>query len=268
MKLKSWHIATIVPVLIFGGIAVSAALNLWQTTSSKIPAAISGGEFAGRPDPGDIRGSYSLADIEAAFEVPVADLARAFGVGHLENPGAFQVKMLEELYGGLVEGEIGTDSVRLFTALYLELPYAPAETTGLPGPAVSLLRQLGTLPADTIAAIEARKVDISAFKAEAGAAEAGAAEAGAAEAEAGAAEASGGEANAHAADIDEERLVRGKTTFGELLDWGLSGAEIEEILGLPMGPRGSALRDYLQEAGLEFSTFKTALQERVDTRGR
>jgi hypothetical protein len=247
MKLRSWHLAIIVPLLIFGGIAVSAALNLWQTSSSKIPATISGGEFTGRPDPGDIRGSYSLADIEAAFAVPVEVLARAFGVGHLEDPGAYQVKGLEELYEGLEEGEIGTDSVRLFTALYSGLPYTPGETTRLPGPAVSQLRQLGTLTDKQLAAAEAVKVDISAFKAEPGEAEA-----------------SGEEADTHAADTIEERLVRGKTTFGELLSWGMSAAEIEEVLGLPVGPRGTSLRDYLVEAGVEFSTVKTDLQERVD----
>lgn len=241
MKLRSWHLATIVPVLIFGGIAVSAALNLWQTSSSKIPATISGGEFTGRPDPGDIRGSYSLADIEAAFAVPVEVLARAFGLGSLENAGDYQVK-------GLEEGEIGTDSVRLFTALYSGLPYTAEETTRLPAPAVSLLRQLGTLTDKQLAAAEAVKVDISDFKT----------------GEAGESTAATGDEDTHDADAENQRLVRGKTTFGELLSWGLSAAEIEEVLGLPMGPRGTSLRDYMLEAGMEFSTVKTALQERVD----
>jgi hypothetical protein len=260
MKLKSWHLAAIVPVLIFGGIAVSAALNLWQTSAGKTPVAISEGEFAGRPDPGDIRGSYSLADIEAAFAVPADVLARAFGLAGLENPGAFQVMGLEELYGGLEGGEIGTDSVRLFTALYSGLPYTPEETTRLPAPAVAVLRQLGTVPEDRLAAAAALKPDIPASEEDAGAVDAGASAAGAAATDAGEAAAAG----THAAESSEERLVRGKTTFAELLDWGLSREEIEEALGLPMGPRGSALRDFLAEAGVEFSTVKTALQERVD----
>jgi hypothetical protein len=242
MMVKSRHIAAAVLVLIFGGIAVSAALNLWRTESGKVPVAIGGGEFAGRPDPGDIRGSYSLADIEAAFSVPADVLARAFGLGTLEDPGAFQVKTLEELYGGLEEGEIGTDSVRLFTALYTGLPYDAAETTRLPAPAVAVLRQLGSVPEDRLAAAAALKLDIPALEEDAGAVD----------------------EDTHAAESSEERLVRGKTTFAELLDWGLSREEIEEALGLPMGPRGSALRDFLAEAGVEFSEVRTALQERVD----
>jgi hypothetical protein len=243
MKVKSWHLAIVVPLLIFGGIAVSAGLNLWQTESSKVPVTLNEGEFAGRPDPGDIRGSYSLTDIEAAFAVPVDVLVRAFGLGELEDPGAYQVKQLEELYEGLEEGEIGTDSVRLFTSLYTGLPHTPEETTRLPAPAVSQLRQLGTLTEEQLAAAEDLRVDISAFKAEEG-------------------EAAAVEADAHAGD--EERLVRGQTTFGELLSWGLSEEEIEEILGLPAGSRGTSLRDYLAEAGVEFSAVKTALQERID----
>jgi len=48
MKLKSCIVAVIVVAVIFGGIAGSAALNLWRTTSNKQPAKIASGEFAGQ----------------------------------------------------------------------------------------------------------------------------------------------------------------------------------------------------------------------------
>ena len=58
--------------------------------------------------------------------------------------------------------------------------------------------------------------------------------------------------------------VRGKTTFGELLDWGVSKEEIEQALGLPIGKAGISVRDYCIDNGIEFSTVKGALQEAAD----
>ena len=55
--------------------------------------------------------------------------------------------------------------------------------------------------------------------------------------------------------------VKGKTTFGELLAWGVSKDTIEEILGLPIGKAGTTVRDYCIENDIEFSTVKEALQE-------
>jgi len=60
--------------------------------------------------------------------------------------------------------------------------------------------------------------------------------------------------------------IKGKTTFKELMDWGLSEQEIEEIIGMPMGPPTQAVRDYFMEQGLEFSTVKEDLQRRLEER--
>ncbi len=50
------------------------------------------------------------------------------------------------------------------------------------------------------------------------------------------------------------------------MDWGLSEQEIEEIIGMPMGPPTQAVRDYFMEQGLEFSTVKEDLQRRLEER--
>lgn len=51
MKIRSLPLAIIVLALFFGGIALSAAFNLWKTESTKTPAKIKSGEFTGEHEP-------------------------------------------------------------------------------------------------------------------------------------------------------------------------------------------------------------------------
>jgi hypothetical protein len=62
----------------------------------------------------------------------------------------------------------------------------------------------------------------------------------------------------------ESGEVKGNTTFGELLSWGVSKEAIEQALGLPIGKAGVTVRDYCIENGIEFSTVKDALQRAAD----
>ena len=112
MTLRSKHIVPIVLAVFILGIGGTMGLNLWQTTSAKIPATYTSGEFAGQYNPGDIRGSYSFGDIEQAYEVPAEALATAFDIGDFENPAVFRCKELEDLYAGLENGEIGWGSTQ------------------------------------------------------------------------------------------------------------------------------------------------------------
>jgi hypothetical protein len=238
MTVRSKHIVPIILAVFVLGIGGTMIFNLWQTTSSKIPATYTSGEFAGQYNPGDIRGSYSFGDIEEAFDVPAEALAKAFGVSDSENPAAFLCKSLEDLYGEMENGEIGTDSVRWFVALYTGLPYTPKEDTLLPSPAVSALK--GRIDQTELEALRDKAVSLSTTK----------------QAPASAAEDSHTE--------EEAGQVKGKTTFGELLDWGVSKDEIEQALGLPIGKPGVTARDYCIENGIEFSTVKGALQAAAD----
>jgi hypothetical protein len=239
MKLKSKSIAPIVLAAFVVGIGGTMAFNLWRTESSKVPATYASGEFAGQYDPGDIRGSYSFTDIEKAFDVPVADLARAFGVDSASGPTVFQCKELEDMYAGVEQGEIGTDSVRWFVALYNGLPFTPEDDTLLPNPAVSLLKNEGRLSDEQLAAVREKAISLEGLAA----------------------------AVAEGARDDEqeteERQVRGMTTFQELLSWGVSREEFEELTGLPMGSTNMAMRDYFADQGVEFSSFKDKIQELV-----
>ena len=259
MKLRSVQVAALAIVFVFGGIFISSLMGVWRTESSKIPAAYTSGEFAGEYNPADIRGSYTFEDIAEAFDVPVRDLSEAYGFDKYDNPAALQVKIFEDTFGEIDGKEIGTDSVRLFVALYLSRPYTAEETTGLPFKAIELLESRGLI--DEAAAAELRLK----YGVEPGAAAEKAAEKAAAPVES--LEAAAAENTAKSTPeegSDEVPAIKGKTTFQELLDWGLTREEIEDVIGMPMGPTNQAVRDFFIEQGVEFSPFKDALQKRLD----
>ena len=255
MKLKSWMVAAAVVVLIFGGIGATMAFNLWKTSSSKEPAKYAKGEFAGQYNPGDIRGSYSFGDIRNSFDVPVNVLGEAFGIDKGEDLESFQVKELESIYENLeAEGlHIGTDSVRLFVAYYKDLPYTPEESTVMPKSAVFQLERLGTLSAGALDDLNNRMVDLS--EVETG-------NPSAAVSGTGGSETGGVGEEGH--DEGTEYMVRGQTTFGEILQWGVKKEDIEAVLGMKAGIPGAVIRDYAQQNELQFSTIKSKLQELVD----
>jgi hypothetical protein len=239
MKLKSRHVAPLVLFVFVAGIGGTMAFNLWRTEGSKIPAKLSSGEHEGEYNPSDIRGSYAFSDISEFFKIPLEDLSKAFGLESVENVGEFRCKELKELYPEPEEGEIGTDSAKLFVSLYTGLPHTPEETTRLPAPALSVLSE--RLSQEELRKVDKISVSLSGFKPQ-----------------------SSKEAPEHASDQD--RAVRGNTTFAELQDWKLAKEEIEQVLGIPMGKLGLTVRDHCTANGIEFGEVKTALQALVDTK--
>jgi hypothetical protein len=213
------------------------AFNLWHTTTTKEPARYASGESVGQANPADIRGSYTFGDVAAAFPgVSLAELASAFGVR--ENESAFQVKSLEAASEGAAgEYEIGTDSVRLFVARYLDLPYEPEAGTGLPRGALEILAATGRLDARERADLQARVVGAAPAAAPATTEETGSA---------------------------EDRTVKGMTTFKELADWGVSTEALGKLFGGEVGAPGVSLRDHCGEKGIELSTVREQIQELVD----
>lgn len=245
IRISSRFIAIAVPMVFFGGIAASAALGWWVTEASKTPERYEEGEFAGEYNPADIRGSYTFGDIESVFGVPATVLAEAFGVADdgSSDPALFAVKNLEDIYeelGG--DLEIGTDAVRVFVSLWTGLPYEPDEETAITDAGLALLLEAEAIDQTTaeglapfVVALPGGTVDVAAAV-----------------------------AAADDSEDDEERLIKGNTTFGELKTWGLSVEEIEEIIGVPIGGNGDAMRDFFSAAGIEFSSVKDRLQEAVD----
>jgi hypothetical protein len=251
MTLTSKPLAALVVVIMFGGIFFSSAMGWWQTESTKEAAKFSSGEFAGQANPADIRGSYTFGDIEKNFGISPAVLAEAFGV-QSDDPAAFAVKELEGTYASSGQ-EIGTTSVRLFVAFYNSLPYDLSTDTYLPESAAALLRGR-TLSGEQAAYLAAHTVPNP-----------------------------GAAPQAPQAPPDQPlpvatapspatppatsagQVVKGSTTFAELLSWGVSKEAVETVLGMPLpAALETKIKDYCTENGLTFETVKASLQAEVD----
>jgi hypothetical protein len=246
MMITSKPLAVIVLVMMFGGIAFSSAMGWWVTESTKQPVTFVDGDFAGQANPADIRGSYTFGDIARSFDVTPDVLAQAFGVTKGEAE-AFAVKELEAIYLGSGY-EVGTASVRLFVAFYAGLPF---DTTGqeiyLPQSATDILLAKGNLTPDQTAYLEKHTVIIGASTP--------------------AAEPVAESTPSHvetSAVASGEYTVKGKTTFGELITWGVPQETIEDLLSTPMPDPAMTVKDFASANGLNFETLKPALQAEVD----
>lgn len=58
--------------------------------------------------------------------------------------------------------------------------------------------------------------------------------------------------------------ITGKTTFQELLDWGVSKDVIQKVIGSDLPETSTIIKDFVTGKGLEFTTIKTQLQVEVD----
>ena len=144
------------------------------------------------------------------------------------------------------EQEIGTTSVRLFVAFYKNLPIDLTTDTFIPEQAAAILKVHG-LTTEQSAYLETHTTILASSAGTALEVE------------------STSEASSTVTLETTERLVKGKTTFGELVNWGLSKAAIEQILGMSMADIPStALKDFCSANNLNFETIKTALQAEVD----
>lgn len=246
MTVNSKSLTIILFVVLFGGIMLASAAGWWVTESTKIPVTFSEGEFAGQANPADIRGSYTFGDISKSFAITPGVLAQAFGITE-SNPAEFAVKDLEALNLNS-SYEIGTASVRLFVAYYTGLPF---DTTDqeiyLPQKATSILLTRGSLSSDQIAYLEKYTVGASETSSAAPTS----------------VEPISTPAVGTTASVDY--MVKGKTTFAELIAWGVPQSVIEQIMGKPV-PTNTAttLKDYVAANGLDLESLKPALQAAVD----
>lgn len=246
MTLTSKPLSVMLFVILFGGIAFSSAMGWWATESTKEPATFTEGEFAGLANPADIRGSYTFGDIANSFDVTPEILAQAFGVT-TDDPAAFAVKELETIY--LESGyEIGTNSVRMFVAFYTGLPFdLTIEETVMPQTATDILLAKGNLTPEQVAYLETHTVNVY---------------------EPAPAVEPVPESTLEAEEthdpVAEEYTVKGKTTFGDLILWGVPKETIEALIGADMPDPAMKVKDYAAANGLDFETLKLALQAEVD----
>ena len=244
MTLTSKPLAILVVVILFGGILLSSALGVWSTESSKQAATFTTGEFAGQANPADIRGSYTLADIEKNFGVSPDVLAKAFGI-QTDNPAAFTVKELETVYADS-SLEIGTSSIRLFVAFYKGLPFDLSSEIFLPKSAVDLLSDK-PLSAEQKAYLETHVAAEISVATSPSIVTTPLVQA------------------TNTPEFSYDRLINGLTTFRDLLSWGLTSDLVEKIMGLPLPADLSVkVKDFATANNLNFETVKIELQKAVD----
>jgi hypothetical protein len=266
MRLNSKILASLIIVFIFGGMGLASAFGLWQTETEKIPAKFAEGEAAGQYNPEDIRGSYGFADISQLFDIPLEVLAKAFELPDTIDPNSFKNKDLELLYEDkLPEGqEIGNQSVQLFVALYKGLPFEITEDIYLPQQAVRILRSQAALSEAQLAYLDAHaiilgqstdQVEMSTDQQSANENPANVEGVSVSESD---------QASFEAEEHEEgEVLIKGKTTFQEVLDWGVSREAIEKIIGGDLPNALTAIKDYCLNEGLEFSQVKLELENLI-----
>jgi hypothetical protein len=64
--------------------------------------------------------------------------------------------------------------------------------------------------------------------------------------------------------IVTDKTVTGKTTFQELLDWGVPKDAIQKIIGSDLPAPSTGIKDYVTGKGSEFPTIKSQIQAEVD----
>jgi hypothetical protein len=61
-----------------------------------------------------------------------------------------------------------------------------------------------------------------------------------------------------------ENKITGKTSFQDLLDWGVKVEVIQTIIGGELPVASMLIKDYVTQQGMEFAPIKTALQAEVE----
>jgi hypothetical protein len=277
IRMKTIPLAVITAVTIFGGIFIAKSVDYYETTSSKEPVKFKTGELAGLPNPADIRGSYTWLDIEKAFGVPATDAAAAFSSPEHALDPATRVSLLEEIYAGkLPEGlEIGTGAVRVFVSLYTGLPMEFEEGSVLPDAALALLasrpgadqiilKNLAIPGLSSVPQTETPAVHPATTPATTPAASPESAPVATPAAAPASGTGTGSSGGSGTGATSTGKVVVGKTTFGDIYDWGLNEAQVAAVLGYQPGPRTQTIRDSATANGREFSEFRTALQALLD----
>jgi len=280
MKIRSKTLGVIIAIVIFGGIMGASALGLWKIVSVRNPARLqlseSVGETAGESagtgayNPADIRGNHRFSEISEMFDIPLETLSRAFALPADVDPVTFRNQDFDSIYPEFWgEQEIGNGSMKWFVALYTGLPFEledDEEDTYLLRPAVDILKSNADLSAEQVAYLDAYAIEI---EIESGLVENNlpedevqATEIGI---EQGPSENSSREGETENVDRKQDAMVvAGKTTFADLLDWGVPVEQIEAIIGGEIPNRLMLVYYYCAENGLSFGNIKAALQVEVD----
>ncbi len=144
---KKWRLhitkaSIIMLLLFFGGILATITADVWTTEKAKEPAKYLEGVAVGKYNPDDIKGSYSFEEISEFFDIDLQVLFEAFGISKETSGNEIKTKDLKEIYAD-IPVEIGNESVKVFVALYKNLP-VELEEIYLPDSAIKILMELPT----------------------------------------------------------------------------------------------------------------------------
>jgi len=241
MKIKSLHILLAIIIIIGGGILLASELDLYNTDRVKSPRKTVEGLY----DVSDMRGSHTLEEIEKYYQLPASSAIEAFGLRPDTNPTLFQLKDMKEIFKPVeLEGEeyiVETDTVKVFTSLYLKIPYVSDETFYLPEKTVNYL-----IENDKLTEEEKEYWQGHTFKLEY-------------------LDSKYFTASEFSKIVVEEAQgfnVTGRTTIQELLDGGITEEKFEEVTGIKVPEDKSILvRDFVIDKGIEFGEVKDKFAE-------
>ena len=258
--IQGWMVALIILVVMFGGIYLTIGTGHWATSRTTEPITLESGEY----DPADIRGSYTFAEIEQFFGIPKELLFKAFLIPEEKRTDTFMIKdMHEEMFAPVViegvEIEVGTDLVRVFTSLYSGLPYESTETTHLPVSMVNVLIDEQKLDDEQTAYWRSHTFDLVLLQE-------------------GTAESQEGDAQTQTPEPDDTKPneslegaqtdgvqaveMKGSTTLGTLLEYGLTIEQFKEIFGVDFPDDATiTFKDFTDQHGLDRETIKTKITE-------
>jgi len=243
MKIKISTLAISMIILIFGGILISSSLGWWKTDTNLKQNNSRYDGIESQLDPAEIRGSFSFAEISDLFSIPLETMAEAFMLPDSVDPQYFYNRGLDGLYGPILaeDQEIGNSAVQYFVALYTGLPYQSSEVVFLPQAAVNILKSQGQLTDEQIKYLNTHTIQIDPNEL----------------------------GNALDSYVEEEHdqgeaLVKGTTTFYDVLAWGVSESDVMAVFDGNMPPTNMLVRDYCTQNKLEFAAVKIALQKLVD----
>ncbi|MGB6369798.1 MAG: hypothetical protein WBF68_02025 [Atribacterota bacterium] len=241
MKIKSIHILLAIIIIIGGGILLASELDLYNTTRIKSPRKTAEGLY----DVSDMRGSHTLEEIEKYYQLLASSVIEAFGLRPDTNSKIFQLKDMKEIFKPVeLEGEeyiVETDTVKVFTSLYLKIPYVSDETFYLPGKTVNYLIENDKLTGEEKEywqghTFKLEYLDSKYFTAS--------------------------EFSKIAVEEAEGLNVTGRTTIQELLDGGITVEKFEEVTGFKVPDNKSVpVRDFIIDKGLEFGEIKDKFAE-------
>jgi len=238
MRIKPVSVVITIFIVVFGGIVIANAAGFWNTKNSKEPRRFSEGKFEGIYDPSDIRGSYSFGEISDLFDVPLEDLAYAFGIEGFRSPADFECRELETVYEGSKNSgtEIGTASVRLFVAYYTGLPFEPEAGTYLPLQAYEILTtKVSGITQERLDHLKGIVLEVP-------------------------------KPDQNAAEHSEEKsstdyYIKGSTTFRDLISLGLEKEDIEALIDMEIEDIDQKIKDFCDSNNISFGPIKQMLEE-------